>query len=332
MRHGRGGRRDRGRSITGALAFASCLLLALPSLAVDYELVTVGNPGNANDATGFGGVAYAYRIGRYEVSIEQYAEFLNAIAATDPYGAYSSGMSGVPNVAGISRAGSDGSYTYAVMDNGGSSARRPVTSVSWFNAARFANWMSNGQPSGSQDGSTTEDGAYPLHGAVGGPAVARNGINPNTGERPAFTIPLENEWYKAAYHAPSLAGGAGGYFAHATQSDATPGNAIGGEPNQANYISDATGYSVTQSPSFSTSQNYLTDRGAFSGSASAYGTFDQTGNVWEWNDLDGAPNPARGLRGGAYTSTPPYLRSSYRMGYAADRSNANGGFRLAAPE
>jgi len=324
--------RRRLRSLAGALALGTCLLDATPGHAVDYELVTVGNPGNANDATGFGGVAYVYRIGRYEVSIEQYAAFLNAIAATDTHAAYSSAMGGVPNVAGISRAGSDGSYTYSVMDNGGSSARRPVTSVSWFNAARFANWMANGQPTGVQDATTTEDGAYPLHGAVSGLAVARNAVNPNTGERPAFTIPLENEWYKAAFHAPSLGGGAGGYFAYATQSDATPGNAIGGEPNQANYISDATGYSVTQSAGFSTTQNYLTDAGAFSGSASAYGTFDQTGNVWEWNDLDGAPGPSRGLRGGAYTSTPPYLRSSYRMGYAADRSNPNGGFRLAAPE
>ena len=52
---------------------------------------------------------------------------------------------------------------------------------------------------------------------------------------------------------------------------------------------------------FSSSQNYLTDVGAFSNSASAYGTFDQGGNVAEYNDSlmpwDG------GLRGGAWYGT-----------------------------
>jgi formylglycine-generating enzyme required for sulfatase activity len=237
-------------------------------------------------------------------------------------------MGGIPNVAGISRSGAQGAYVYAVMENGGSSAARPVTSVSWFNAARFANWLANGQPTGAQDGTTTEDGAYALNGATTGAAVTKNATNPNTGAAPAFYVPLENEWYKAAFYDPDR----GGYWTYATRSDAAPGNAIGSEPNQSNYITDATGFAVTQSGNFSTSQNYLTDAGAFSGSASAYGTFDQTGNVWEWNDLDGTAGPSRGLRGGAYTSTEPYLRSSYRMGYGADRSNPNGGFRLAAPE
>lgn len=42
------------------------------------------------------------------------------------------------------------------------------------------------------------------------------------------------------------------------------------------------------------------------GGPSAYGTFDQSGNVYEWNDLDSTVshdinnNPTRGLRGGSY--------------------------------
>ena len=35
---------------------------------VIMSLVAVGNAGNANDGTGYGGVAYVYYIGKYEVT------------------------------------------------------------------------------------------------------------------------------------------------------------------------------------------------------------------------------------------------------------------------
>ena len=66
------------------------------------------------------------------------------MAKTDAYGLYNTSMGTNLNIAGISRSGSPGSYAYSVMTNGGSSANRPITFVSWFDAARFANWMHNG--------------------------------------------------------------------------------------------------------------------------------------------------------------------------------------------
>jgi len=114
---------------------------------LNYQMVTVGDVGNAPDpATGglYGAVAYEYRIGKYDVTIGQYAAFLNAVAKTDAYGLYNTSMGTNLNIAGISRSGSPGSYAYSVMTNGGSSANRPITFVSWFDAARFANWMHNG--------------------------------------------------------------------------------------------------------------------------------------------------------------------------------------------
>lgn len=300
----------------------------------NYPEVIIGNPGNTADpSTGFGRVDYQYRIGTYSVTIKQYTDFLNAVAATDTYGLYNENMTTDLNSAGITRAGSPGAYTYHVMDNGGSSAQRPITYVTWFNAARFANWLSNGKPLGSQNNRTTEDGAYPLHGATNGLAVAKNAINPNTAYPPMYYIPLENEWYKAAFYSPSLNGWMGGYYEYATQSNIAPGNAIGSQFNQANYfIANGTGFAVTQSLYFAYGvQNYLTDVGAFSGSSSYYGTFDQNGNADQWNDLDGVASLFRGLRGGFYFAGASPLKSTLFAKSVATNAYNGGGFRLASP-
>ena len=188
--------------------------------------------------------------------------------------------------------------------------------------------MANGQPTGAQGSATTENGAYNVNGATSGNAVAKNATNPNTSAAPTFYVPTENEWYKAAYYSPTLNGGTGGYYANATQSNTAPGNQIGSGANQANYNNGV--YSETQSGSYSSSQNYLTDVGAFSGSGSFYGTFDQSGNVFQWNDLDGAGGSFRGLRGGDWFLNASNMSSSIRYSYDPSFSGTIG-FRLASP-
>ena len=49
--------------------------------------------------------------------------------------------------------------------------------------------------------------------------------------------------------------------------------------------------------------------GRTTGSASYYGTFDQNGNVWEWNEST-YYSSSRGLRGGAFDSNDNYLQAS----------------------
>jgi formylglycine-generating enzyme len=122
-------------------------------------------------------------------------------------------MASNANIAGITRSGSSGSYTYSVIGSGD----RPITYVSWFDAARFANWLHNGQPTGAQDASTTEDGAYTLNGATSGTAPAKN-------VGATVWIPTENEWFKAAYYDPTHMSGAGGYWLHANQSNSMTSN------------------------------------------------------------------------------------------------------------
>jgi sulfatase modifying factor 1 len=304
------------------LSMLATLLLAAPTHAVTIDWVTVGDAGNAADITGYGAVNNEYRIGKYEVTIQQYTDFLNAVAQTDTYSLYNTSMASDLNIAGISRSGTSGGYFYSVIDNGGPSGNRPITFVSWFDAARFANWMQNGQ--GSAD---TETGAYTLDGATSGTAPAKN---PGA----QFYIPTENEWYKAAYYSPVLNSGSGGYYTYATQSNTAPGNTIGSGANQANYRSSVSGtavYSVTQSSSYSSGQNYLTDVGAFTNSASFYGTFDQSGNVFEWNDLTGVAGSSRGLRGGGWSFNAFLLSSSNWFTDVPSIEVGLNGFRLASP-
>jgi formylglycine-generating enzyme len=320
------------------LAVFASLLAAPAGAGITYERVTVGNPGNATDPSGrpntagFGRVDYSYQIGKYDVTIGQYTAFLNAADpnGTNPNGIWNSGMQNDSNIAGISyNAVAAAGSKYAVMSPAGyvptsgvTAANRPITYVSWFDAARFANWMTNGQGAGS-----TETGAYDL-------ATAAPGVAPAKTPGAAFYIPSENEWYKAAYYSPNYGGvGVPGYYAYATQSDTDPGNEIGSTANQANWKTPG-GYSVTRSGSYDANQNYLTDVGAFSGSVSFYGTFDQSGNVYQWNDLDGTPGSSRGLRGGYWNNffyDPVYLSSSDSI--SSDPSYYNGffGFRLASP-
>jgi len=297
-----------------------------PPVVVD--LVTVNDPNNAADTTGFGAVAYDYAIGRTSVSIGQYVTFLNAVARRDPHGLYDSRMTTDLNVAGITRVGSPGRYSYSVMNHLGSAANRPITYVSWFDAARFANWMANGQPTGPQSVRTTENGSYNLTRSTGGKAVARNAVNPNTRTAPTFFIPTESEWYKAAYYTPSKAGGNPGYFVYATQQDDPPTN----DPTDsvgpiANYL-DGVVYCVTQSAIFSPTQNYLTDVSAFESSGSHYGTLNQNGTVYQWNDLAGRPGLLRGLRGGFWAGGAVTLRKSTFTQVAATRATNDAGFRL----
>lgn len=255
-----------------------------------YSFVPVGNAGNANNGTtGLGGVSYNYSIGKYDVTLTQYAAFLTAVASSDPNGLYNTQMAADLTVAGINRTGSSGSYIYTVVGDG----QRPITYVSWFDAARLANWMQNGQPSGlGEVAGSTETGAYTLNGATSG-VITKN-------SNATVWIPTESEWYKAAYYDPTLNGGAGGYWQFATQSNTVPGNNAqnAGLANQANYNNSS--YSVTQSSTFDPTQNYLTDVGLFANSSSFYKTFDQNGDVYQWTDA--VIGSLRGERGGSWQS------------------------------
>ncbi len=267
------------------------------------ETVTVGNAGNADDTEGdgYGGVAYAYKIGKYEVTAEQYTRFLNAVAATDTHGLYNTLMADTSEGnwgCNIQRAGSPGSYMYSVASEW---ADRPVDWVSWGDAARFANWLHNGQASGAQDLTTTEDGSYFLDGAMSDAELMAI-----TREADAtWVIPSEDEWYKAAYHKND--GVTGNYMDYPTSSDSVPSNDLI-DPDPGNSATFFDGGHTIGSP------YYRTVVGAHENSYSPYATFDQGGNVWEWNEAM-VSGSYRGFRGGSlYSLGAVDLHASSRIG------------------
>jgi probable HAF family extracellular repeat protein len=263
------------------------------------EFVTVGNPGNLgeqsrlpagySDPTYYGGVAYTYQIGKYEITNAQWREFLTAKASTsDPYGLYSANMSGT--YGGIGRSWSLDHYVYTAKGGDANWDNRPVNYISFWDAARFCNWLHNGQGSGD-----TESGAYINVGNQS--TFARQ-------PRARYFIPTEDEWYKAAFYDPNKPGGPG-YWKFATKSNAEPINTLlTPDPgNHANFIS-ATSQRTIGSP------YYMTVVGDFENTPGPYGAFDQAGNVWEWDEL--VQGSGRGMRGSSWDNLPGYLPSSFR--------------------
>ncbi len=307
-------------------------ILPVTLRAVSMDLVWVGEAGNApdprntNSIPGIGSVGYGYAIGEYEVVNAQYVEFLNSVAAADTYGLYGANMTSV-GVGGIERSGMSGSYTYSVKsgyDN------MPVVYVSFYDAARFVNWLENGQPVGAQGAGTTESGTYTLF-TSGATTTNISGRAPGAN----WAIPTENEWYKAAYHDPTGGGATNGYWLYPTRSNAIPNsrppNAT--DPNSANFfrevnpLTDGTndGYAKTSDNYYNGATNYLTDVGSYGIATSYHGTFDQGGNASEWTE-----NPTRTVRNGNWNNTSASLRSFSYLALARGTESGGVGFRVMA--
>ena len=269
----------------------------------EMEFVTIGNPNNPADTTGspnpVGSVAYTYNLGKYEVSRDQ-IDKANA-------------------------AGSLGITMFDMTNYGGNGLLKPATGVSWYEAAKFVNWLNT---------STGNTVAYKFDGSGNFQLWSSTdaGYNANNLFRNSlakYWLPSSDEWYKGAYGNPN-----GSWSKFPNGSDSAPAAVAGGtDANTAVY-----------DQSLSTGPADITNAGGLS----PYGTMAQAGNVREWNETAwNAPNDTVGegrlLRGGSWNFSSSYLdaRLLQFLGPSVENSspfspldnNGNFGFRVAsAPE
>lgn len=251
--------------------------------AIEMEFVEV--------ADGQGGVSYEYEIGKYEVTLDEYSAFLNAV--------------GMP-------------ATFS------GSGRRPVT-VGWSDAVRFANWMHNGQPIGAPGPLTTERGAYDIYVVSGWPFFVENPAAryrlPTLAEwrKAAFYQPSES------------GGDIAWLYPTRSNDLPNSRNGSTTDPNSANFFRDdgvANGYNEGFAVPNPDVNGYLTDVGAFTLASSHYGTYDQGGNVWEW--LNGPGIQSQWCVGGSWNSGHESLTGWAIIGGDEDWQPPSGevGFRL----
>lgn len=257
----------------------------------EIAFVTVGSPGNVADTTGApnpaGSVGYVYRIGKFEVP-EEAVRKANAQSELD------------------------GEPLGLTLDERG--PQKPATRLSWFEAARFVNWL-------NEDRGATPAYKFDTAGEFQLWAPGDAGYNPANPFRNAlarYFLPSVDEWYKAAFYDPAI----DGYWDFPTGSNDPPTPvASGNDPGTAVY-EQAGPANVS-----------------LAGGASPFGTVGQAGNVWEWEEtavdlINDEVLETRGLRGYAWLSIsgdPIGLSSGFRHSIIGPgRPTADSGFRLAA--
>lgn len=265
----------------------------------DIEFVTIGNPGNPADTTGTpnpaGAVPYVYRMGKYEVSEDM-----------------------------IAKANTLGGLGIIFYNR---DANKPATSISWFEAANFVNWLNTSTGHNiaykfaRQPGDAGYDPRFPNElWTPGDPGYNPNNLFRNSLAK--YFLPSDDEWYKAAYYDPN----AGVYYDFPTGSDSVPdGIDFAGDTAFDAVFQDSRYFPTPTQP------NDITDVGVLS----PYGTAGQGGNVEEWEEtaryvVNRNTYDDRRVRGGIYFDTPYHLSSNF-LGILPPLVEGNSlGFRIAA--
>jgi formylglycine-generating enzyme required for sulfatase activity len=203
------------------------------------DFAEIGNPGNPGDTNhgGYGAVDYGYRIGKHEITIDQYIKANTADSRID------NGSTTDPSH------WNDGTRTVGI--------NAPVSKIGILQMFKFCNWLTSGN---------AHKGVYKFDSA--GNYVSRNRAAAIETYGTAYALPLEDEWYKAAFYRPI---NDGTYSDYSSGLDEIP---IHGTSAGWNYASETAPNYVIGDP------NYMWPVG--SGAVEQNGTYDMIGNVTEY--------------------------------------------------
>ncbi len=202
-----------------------------------FDFVTIGAPGNRswlpherrfqnggdpNLIDDRGRVDYEYRIMRTEVVQTQYVDFVRAFR---PFWLSIEDRPGATVESGSPVDSSFSSYGINLLGGFDVDQRydNSAVTISWRNAARYANWLHNGAPTdeASLTWDTFHTGAYTFTDESFGSNVYGNPVTRNEGAR--FWLPGLDELLKAAYYDPNRYGeGEEGYWLYPHSSNEEP--------------------------------------------------------------------------------------------------------------
>jgi hypothetical protein len=291
------------RSILTASAAVLCAFLVTSAHADTFgsglnqftiDFVNIGNAGNGDDA-GAGGSLYSSPYGGVPYA---YRMGTYEISQQQVEKAAAGGLLNVTS----------GPWTYI----------RPAADMTWFEAAAFVNWLNTSKGHQAAYDLTWSGSAWSMSLWTSGQAWQAGGENLYRHKDAYYFLPSEDEWYKAAYHKND--GVTANYWDYATGSNSIPD----GIDFNGDWEFDAVFYDGAYDLA-----HWVTNVGL----ASAYGTFGQNGNVWDWVESahDGTNDSStehRVIRGGFWFLGADIMRS--RLDSTPSSSLGNIGFRVAS--
>ena len=193
---------------------------------------------------------------------------------------------------------------------------QPAANISWYEAAAFVNFLNTNSGKTAAYDLSWSGSAWSMGLQSSSNAWTAGGTNLYRNKDAFYFLPSENEWYKAAYY--NAAGT--NYFLYPTASSTAPtAVASGTDAGTAVYNNAASVPAIVDS----------------AGGLSPYGTMGQGGNVFEWNEsaFDGSnssSSESRAFRGGRWSSSGVFLRSSVRDFGGPSGEFSTIGFRVAS--